>query len=67
MWGATGGFSAVSTASLTTRRGNQTVKQDPCSAALSTATVPPCNPARSFTITSPSPVPSNFRARPPST
>ena len=38
----------------------------PSPTALSTATAPPCSSARSFTIAKPSPVPSNFRARPPS-
>ena len=46
------------------RSGSQTVKHEPSPTALSTATVPPCSSASSFTIARPSPVPSNFRARP---
>jgi hypothetical protein len=46
------------------RSGNQTVKQEPSPTALSTATEPPCNSARSFTMANPRPVPSNLRARP---
>ena len=46
------------------RSGSQTVKHEPSPTALSTATAPPCSSASSFTIASPRPVPSNFRARP---
>ena len=62
-------FGGVGTriAPLGPRIGIQTVKREPSPTALSTATEPPCSSASSLTIARPSPVPSNFRARPLST
>ena len=58
------GADAAAGASSGAASGSQTVKQDPSPTALCTATAPPCNSASSLTMASPSPVPSNFRARP---
>ena len=46
------------------RSGSHTVKHEPSPSALSTATAPPCSPTSCFTITSPSPDPSNRRESP---
>ena len=60
----TGSLGGPNTLSVVVRSGSHTMKHEPSPAALPTATVPPCSSASSFTIASPSPVPSNFRDRP---
>ena len=59
-----GAMADVRTRSSDAWSGSHTVKQEPWPTALSTATAPPCSSASSLTMARPSPVPSNFRARP---